>query len=106
MSDVPHNFRWPPPWQPLPLPDGWLGLVRSAEDELKSEMTSDHILHGVVCRAVAYNAEDTNEFLFATNSSSFPLAFVHLTFRKESDSEWPYTVRYTGWDEFRIAWDK
>ena len=104
MTEVPDDFRWPTPWQPLPLPEGWLGLVRSAEEELQSEVPSGHPLYRVACRAGAFNSEDPNEILFATADPALPLAFVHLTFRAETDPRWPYTVGYTAWEEFRAAW--
>jgi hypothetical protein len=106
MIDVPDDFLWPAAWKPLPLPDGWLGLVRSAEAELQSEVCPGHCLYRVACRAVAFNADDVNEFLFVTDNATAPLAFVHLTFRAESDPFWPYTVVYSGGEAFRAAWNK
>jgi hypothetical protein len=104
MVEVPDNFSWPEPWKPLPLPEGWLGLVRSAEVELQSEICPGHLLYGQACRVVAFNSDDVNEFLFVTGNSAAPLAFVHLTFRAESDPKWPYTVCYDGWESFSKAW--
>lgn len=104
MTDVPNGFEWPAPWKPLPLPAGWLGLVRSAEAELQSEVCPGHRLYRVECRTVAFNADDVNEFLFATDDPAAPVAFVHLTFQAETDPRWPYTVTYAGWEAFRAAW--
>ena len=92
MIEMPVGFQWPGLWRPFPLPSSWLGLVPSAENELQSETCAGHVLHRVVCRAVAYNAGDVNELLFVTDDPAVPLAFVHLTFRAEIDSIWPYTV--------------
>ena len=105
MAEVPDNFPWPAPWKPLPLPEGWLGLVRSAEAELQSEVCTGHPLYRVACRAVAFNADDVSEFLFATDNPAAPVAFVHLTFKAETDPQWPYTVCYSGWEAFRAAWE-
>lgn len=88
----------------MPVPKGWHGLVRSAEAELQSETCLGHLLHNISCRAVAYNADDVNEFLFTTESAAIPLAFVHLTYKAETDPTWPYTVSYSSWEEFRLAW--
>ena len=105
MAEVPAGFQWPAPWKPLPLPEGWLGLVRSAEAELQSEVCLGHLLYRVACRAVAFNADDVNEFLFTTDRPGAPIAFVHLTFKAENDPTWPYTVCYPGWEAFRVAWE-
>ncbi len=104
MTQVPSDFSWPASWKPLPLPEGWPGLIPSAEVELQSELCPEHPLFGVACRAVAFNADNENEFLFATDNPTTPLAFVHLTFQAESDPKWPYPVSYSGWEEFRAAW--
>ena len=105
MIEVPDNFRWPRPWRPLPLPEGWLGQVASVEHELQSEVSLRHPLYRISCRAVAWNADDPNEFLFVTDQPEFPIAFVHLTWKTEQDSVWPYTVGYAGWEAFRTAWE-
>jgi hypothetical protein len=84
MAEVPDGFRWPPPWKPLPLPEGWLGLARSVEAELQSEVCPSHLLYRVACRVVAFNTDDVNEFLFASNSPRAQVAFVHLTFKAET----------------------
>src|SRR5688572_24765770 len=68
MIEVPDDFLWPALWKPLPLPEGWLGLVRSAEAELQREVGPGHPLFGAACRDIAYNANDVNEFLFVTDS--------------------------------------
>jgi hypothetical protein len=104
-TDVPNDFLWPEPWKPLPLPEGWIGLLRSAEVELQSEVCVGHPLYGVPRQVVAFNADDVNEFLFATNNPAAPVAFVHLTYKAEIDPRWPYTVGYSGWDASRDAWE-
>ena len=96
---------WPEPWQPLPLPNRWLGLVKSLEVELQAEVCPAHPLHRVECRPVGWNSEDPNEFLFATARPGMPLAFVHLTWKPENDPAWPYTVGYPTWEAFRTAWE-
>jgi hypothetical protein len=104
MVEVPDRFDWPAGWRPLPLPDGWLGLAGSAEAELAREVGSGHPLHGATCRAVGFNGDDPNEFLFATDRPATPLAFVHLTWQAERDPGWPYTVCYQSWEGFRAEW--
>lgn len=105
MADLPDHFCWPWPWKPLPLPSGWLGRVESIEAELQSEVCEAHPLYRVHYRAVAWNADDVNEFLFITDHNEMPLAFVHLTWQAERDPTWPFTVGYLGWSEFRMEWE-
>ena len=104
MVEVPDGFKWPAGWKPLPLPDGWVGLAGSAEAELAREVSSGHPLHGAICRAVGFNGDDPNEFLFATDRPAAPLAFVHLTWQAERDPGWPFAEVYAGWAAFRTAW--
>lgn len=104
MIEVSTDFDWPAPWKPLPVPSGWLGLVESAEAELQSEVCERHPLYRVRCRVLAWNAEDTNEFLFATDAPDMPVAFVHLTWKRERDPTWPYTIGYSGLGAFYTAW--
>jgi len=107
MIDIPEGFDWPPPWKPLPFPEGWLGRVgrvSSAEEELKREVGPGHVLLGRTCRAVAYNPKHCDEFLFVTDDPLNPLAFVHLTWQIERDPTWPYTITYAGWVAFWLAW--
>lgn len=79
-------------------------MVESIETELQSEVCPGHLLYRVKCRAVAFNADDTNEFLFVTDNPTVPLAFVHLTYKAETDPVWPYTIPYHGWEVFWMAW--
>lgn len=104
MAEIPSGFIWPASWKSLPLPSGWLGRVGSIEAELQSEVPPGHLLHRVACQVVAFNAEDPNEFLFASENIAAPVAFVHLTWKTESDPVWPFTVGYSGWEAFRAAW--
>lgn len=105
MAEDSDHSLWPRPWKPLPLPSGWLGKVESVEAELRSEVCSGHLLHQVSCRAIGWNSEDPNEFLFETDSPEIPLAFVHQTWQTERDPNWPYTIGYSGREAFRSAWE-
>jgi hypothetical protein len=104
MVDVPDGFDWPAGWRALPVPDGWLGLAGSAEVELARELAPGHPLHGATCRAVGFNADNPNEFLFVTDRPAVPLAFVHLTWRAGHDPSWPCTSGYPSWEAFQADW--
>jgi len=89
------------------VPDGWLGLVGSVEEEIEFEAAhSSHPLHGVCSQLFAWNAEDPNTFLVATDRPDMPVAFVHLTGQFEADPKWPYCVGYPSLDAFRTAWER
>lgn len=88
------------------MPPRYLGLVPSAELELQSETCVGHPLHNVICRVVAWNSHDVNEFLYVTENPEWPIAFVHLTFCAESLPEVPFTVGYKNWNEFRADWTR
>jgi hypothetical protein len=103
MTDVPPDFDWPAPWRPLPFPDGRPDRVASIEAELEREVPPGHVLYGLRCRAVAYNTDDSDDFVFVTDRADVQVAYVHLTWRPEHDPKWPYTVAYPGWDALRLA---
>jgi hypothetical protein len=104
MADVPDGFVWPGSWKPLPLPEQWIGRVDSLEAELRSEVSAGHPLFGVPCSLVGWNSASLHEFLFSTAAPGLPLAFVHLTWRAETDPRWPRTTGYAGWEAFLAAW--
>lgn len=67
--------------------------------ELSSELAPNHALYGLKSRAVA-NRIDRDDVLFTVDGGSSPLAVVHLTWRKESDPNWPSTKLFASWEEW------
>jgi len=61
------------------------------------------VLFGRAVHAVARRS-DCDDVLFTTGSEAF---VVHLTWigKMETDPQWPYTVGYSGWEAFRVAWE-
>ena len=67
--------------------------------ELMSELSPKHSLYGAKPRAVA-NRIDRDDVLFTIDGGSAPLAVVHLTWRKESDPNWPSARLFATWEDW------
>jgi len=109
MFELPTDFEWLAPWSALTndadadaLEGGQIqaelesgqttadGLVA----ELRREMPANHRLAKCQLRVIGQCDADHNEFLFATDDATAPIACVHLTWRTETDSRWPHTNVY------------
>ena len=66
---------------------------------LESELPQQHILHGLKVRAVATRI-DCDEVLFEIEGGQILLAVVHMTWRKETDPQWPGTTLFQSWDDW------
>lgn len=88
---------WLPPWHPIKdgPPDDRLA------QELYSELSSRHELHGVRVRPIA-RRQDCDDVLFELLDGSGRFAVVHLTYAQhpEPDPRWPQTEIYGGWGHF------
>lgn len=73
--------------------DPWYPDRSGLESELASEVSPGHPLFQTEAVAVARRI-DTDDVLFFLPKSTPPLAVVHLTWRKETSSEWPFTSFY------------
>lgn len=54
----------------------------------QSEIPEEHLLHGLRLRAVAIRI-DRDDVLFEIAGGNMPLAVVHMTWRKETNPDWP-----------------
>lgn len=63
--------------------------AETLELELRRELPSSHVLQGRLVRAVARRV-DCDDVAFEVEGAG--LCIVHLTWRRESDSEWPFTI--------------
>lgn len=59
------------------------------ERELRRELPDGHALHGRLVRAVA-RGEDCDDVAFRVEDAG--LCIVHLTWRIETDPQWPHAV--------------
>ena len=89
------------------LPPGWIAvsseLAANLEAELHRELPKGHQLCGRQLRAIA-RRQDQDDVLFRSATDDGSLFCVHLTWSKERDPQWPWTVRYASLDDFRERW--
>ena len=108
--DIPKDFRWVRPWQPLnekarPL-YGKAFDAREGEisdlivEELKSELHSDHPLYGSNFFAIGYCTTDVDDVLLLTSRQDMPIVCVHLTWKKERSQHWPHFDVYRDFGEW------
>jgi hypothetical protein len=72
----------------------WLAISKDyalkAEAELRREMCSGHILFARAVTAIGFR-KDCDDVLFCLGNISPRFAVVHLTYQRETKSEWPET---------------
>ena len=110
MFTIPAEYVWLDPWHRLsadspkiiaqfgndyPEAPDTETIAKSLEDELRRELPAGHPLSGLEVKVVGFCSDDPNEFLFVTSCRDYPIACVHLTWRKERHPLWPHTDRYT-----------
>ena len=115
MFELPTNFKWLAPWSALTNdadPDAIEGGQIQAElessqtiasglvAELRREMAPDHRLTECELRVIGRCDADHNEFLYATDDPSAPIACVHLTWKTEIHTNWPRTKIYSTLDDW------
>jgi hypothetical protein len=66
---------------------------------LQSEIPAEHVLHGLRLRAVATRI-DRDDVLFEIDGGHIPLAVVHMTWRKETNPDWPRTKLFPSWEDW------
>jgi len=93
----PAQIQFREPWRPIPH-----DYASKAEAELHREMCAGHVLFGRTVTAVGINGIDCDDILLYLGDTPPQFAVVHLTWKQESDPEWPWTVLYdslTAWVE-------
>ncbi|MEP7340554.1 MAG: hypothetical protein ABI977_22680 [Acidobacteriota bacterium] len=84
------QVEWLDPWRPESS-----GLER----ELVSEVSPRHPLFQIEAIAIA-RRDDNDDVLFFLPKYAPPLAVVHLTWRKQTETEWPFTCFYNSIADF------
>jgi len=82
----------------------WEALARAERSEflaaqLETTLSEKHVLHGLKVTAVAARI-DRDDVLFEVAEGEMPLAVVHLTWQKETDSRWPSTKLFRSWEHW------
>ena len=85
------------------LPAGWVVVdpvaARALATELGREVSRSHVLHGCSFTAIARRG-DRDDVLFEVVGAQAKLYVVHLTWRKESSSEWPAATAFADFEAF------
>ena len=115
MLELPAEFEWLAPWSPLTndadphaLEGGQIQaelesgqtIANGLVAELRREMPAGHRLFNCELRVIGKCDADHNEFLYATNDATAPIACVHLTWKTESNANWPHADIYATLDEW------
>lgn len=96
---IPDNIEIVTPWKRIEdLPE----IKNQAEHlsaRLKEDLPSKHVLQGLKMKAVARRV-DRDDVLFEIEGREMSLAVVHMTWRKETDSNWPDTQFFENWEQW------
>jgi len=95
---IPHDLEIRVPWLRLDQQDTKLRAQQLAT-ELKNELSPGHLLFKIDARAVATRI-DRDDVLFEIEHEENRLAVVHLTWRRESNPNWPTVKLFRGWDQW------
>lgn len=86
----------------------WAAFADGPEDQasaakiaerLKKDLPNGHVLSGLELKAVAKRI-DQDDVLFEVFGGDQPLAVVHITWKRETDPQWPSTRFFQNWDEW------
>ncbi len=93
---IPDDIEILLPWKTL---EGEERRANLFSTRLKNDLPSAHRLQGLSVRALAARV-DRDDVLFETEGGAGPLAVVHMTWQKETDSRWPNTKIFQSWEEW------
>lgn len=79
-------------WLPVPAGDR-VELIR----ELRREVPPGHVLHGLRTQPVVRRQSRDDTIWWLPHRREW--AWVHLTFKEESDPKWPATRTFAAWDD-------
>ena len=104
---------WPKDWAPLTDQDFYIEwgrmhnelgsgeeIAHTLERELARETIPGHPLHDKESTAIGCLRRCPNDFLFSIDDGSGAFAWVHLTWHRESDPQFPKCKLYADWNEF------
>ena len=87
-------YEWDGDWSAI---DG-MSERKGLEDELRRELCSSHIIHGIEAAAIGRRWR-RDDVLFLLRDGRF--AQVHLTWRAEANPRWPDTQIYASFEEWK-----
>ncbi len=89
-----NSLNFPRKWSDLRPED-----IGNLEKELARETCSGHPLHQVRVKAL-YRRYPLDDVLFEVFDLDYPYYCVHLTWRAESDPNWPDITRFRSLEDF------
>ncbi len=103
-AQVAHTDKRSTAWPPVRLADlgprwWWASKHHEAKilAELRAEMPAGHLLYGVTVQVVAVKKLMKDVVLWLPESGQW--AWVHLTYRQETDPQFPWCSVYATWQE-------
>ena len=96
---IPDGIKFLAPWRIIEDSPETRDHARHLAARLQSELPEKHVLHGLRVRAVATRV-DQDDVLFEIEDGHMPLAVVHMTWRKETDPQWPRTKLFQSWGDW------
>ena len=96
---IPDDIEFLTPWRIIEDSPEMQDRVGRLSARLQSEVPEKHVLHGLKVRAVATRV-DQDDVLFEIEGGDMPLAVVHMTWREETDPQWPSTKLFQSWDDW------
>jgi hypothetical protein len=96
---IPRDVEMLMPWRILHDTSEIKNRAEQLSARLQSDLPPNHVLNGLGARAIATRV-DCDDVLFETESAEMPLAVVHMTWRKETDTSWPRTKLFRNWQEW------
>jgi hypothetical protein len=96
------QITWPRPWRPITPKE-----AKEFEKELKREVCDEHALFDRKAKAVGRRI-DCDDVLFHLEDAGTQLAVTHLTWKEESNYNWPFTeffISTEDWIETRMKPD-
>ena len=96
---IPDGIEVLRPWRVIDDSSESLNRADRLSARLQCEIPEDHVLHGLRLRAVATRI-DRDDVLFEIDGGRMPLALVHMTWRKETNPDWPGTTLFPSWEDW------
>ena len=91
------------------LPQSWIPVDTRTSDslvaELQRELSTRHVLFGHRVRAIARSGA-RDDVLFESLEDAPTVFVVHLTWKPETEPDWPFTTRFHSRRQFVQDWSR
>jgi hypothetical protein len=93
---IPKNITLLKPWEAISDTEEQQNHTALPCERLKRDLPGGHVLSRVDVKIVARRI-DKDDVLCELEGAEYPLAVVHMTWRKETDPRWPRTRFFRDW---------